>query len=137
VDGYGKSREDCNEGYRIVNSRLEAKLYNYKSKARHRDLALMRAMLPMSPVPCSSKSHKRGLMRVEPTTYSEYIRRATTNWRTLNFGTNELKKDIMKQHKEMERARSVLSKLKRKRAFSMPNIISYGTVTTINSLMDK
>lgn len=120
---------------KLVNSRLETMLVNQTLKAKRIQLQEMRAVMCMGMIPAPRRKPKRKLVQNEPTDYCEFIRRSTTAWRTMNFGANELKKDILKQRKEMERARSVLNKLHRRRTFSMPNLIAYGTVTTINSLL--
>mmetsp|Transcript_11996 Transcript_11996/g.22934 ORF Transcript_11996/g.22934 Transcript_11996/m.22934 type:complete len:183 (-) Transcript_11996:49-597(-) len=123
--------------HKLVLDRIDSKLLNHRGKLHKRLKEEISAASSFLTKPKRKPIRKASQKALESPNYIEFIKRSSSKWKTLNFATEELKKDFNKKCKENAASRSVMTRLKRKRTISMPNIIAYGSVTAVNSLLDR
>jgi hypothetical protein len=120
------------EGYSLIMKKMDQKLRNYNGRILQRAKASLETVTskagPTIRIPKLRQEYK------EPTTYSRFIQ-LTTARRMTSCGVNrgELKQEVVKQSKEEAQHRAILRMCRRRRTTSMPEVASYGSVTSINS----
>lgn len=120
----------------LVLHRIDSKLLNHRGKELRRIRRSVDDILSKIPLHKAPILHRQNVRKLaspcrEPSNYTSFIRCATTKWNTLGFATSELKQDYLSQRKMSEMARISMQRLKRKKARAMPNVISYGSVTSL------
>lgn len=120
------------EGYSLIMKKMDQKLRNYNGRILQQAKASMQPF--MSKAGSTIRIPKLRREYKEPTTYSRFIQ-LTTALRMTSCGVDrgELKQKVVKQSKEEANHRAIVRMCKRRRTTSMPEVASYGSVTSINS----